>query len=182
MLFSASIAGEPQQLVGAENKNGVYYALNRDNLAAGPVWQYRVESSAAYADASCNNTISTSAWAGPGQPIMVAGVALSGSNCIGTMTALNPSTGQPEWQVNLPGGVEGAVTELPGLVVVGAGTDLEVLSSSNGSTLFSYTEPLSAKDGGAYGAPKYWFWGPPTVSGGYIFAANQDGTLRAFGV
>jgi polyvinyl alcohol dehydrogenase (cytochrome) len=183
MLFSADIDGVQRQLVGAENKNGVYYALDRTNLAAGPVWQYRVESSAAYANASCNNTISTSAWAGAGLPIMVAGVTLSGSKCIGTMTALDPSTGQPVWQVTLQGGVEGAVTELPGLVVVGAGRDLDALSSSNGATLFSYAEPVPQKgEKGSYGAPEYWFWDPPTVSGGVILAANQDGTLRAFGI
>jgi polyvinyl alcohol dehydrogenase (cytochrome) len=182
MLFSATIGGVQQQLVGAENKNGVYYVLDRTNLAAGPVWQYRIESSAALADASCNNSISTSAWAGAGQPIMVAGISLKGSTCIGTMTALDPATGQPEWQVNLQGGVEGAVTELPGLVVVGAGRDLDVLSSASGATLFSYTEPVPTKgDSGVYGAPKYWFWAPPTVTGGTILAENQDGTLQAFG-
>jgi polyvinyl alcohol dehydrogenase (cytochrome) len=190
MLFTATINGVQRQLVGAENKNGVYYVLDRNDLAAGPVWQYQVESQATFAvglsvfSQNCNNTISTSAWAGLGSPIMVAGVTLnsSGKGCIGTMTALNPGTGQPIWQVPLQGGVEGAVTEAPGLVVVGAGTDLEVLSSSTGATLFSYTEPKKKGDTGLYGAPTHWFWAPPTVSGNTILAANQDGTLRAFTV
>jgi outer membrane protein assembly factor BamB len=181
MLFTASINGVQTQMVGAENKNGVYYALNRSDLAAGPVWQYRVESAAAYANANCNNTISTSGWAGPGSPVMVAGVALSGSSCIGTLSALDPDTGQLEWQVPLPGGVEGAITVVPGMVVLGAGTSLLLLSSTNGSTLFSYTEPTPVPgDTGLYGAPKYWFWAPITVSGSTILAANQDGNLRAF--
>ncbi len=189
MLFTATIGGVQRQLVGAENKNGVYYALDRDHLAAGPVWQFRAESQATFStalaaqNANCNNTISTSAWAGTGSPVMVAGVSLNGSGtgCIGTLSALNPATGQPEWQVSLQGGIEGSVTEIPGLVVVGAGRALDVLSSTNGATLFSYTEPVPNKgDAGAYGAPKYWFWGPPTVTGNTILAANQDGNLRAF--
>ncbi len=190
-LFSATIGGVTRQLVGAENKNGVYYALDRTNLAAGPVWQYQAESKATFttslaaANANCNNTISPSSWAGPGAPIMVAGVALNGAGtgCVGTLAALNPATGQPQWQVTLAGGIEGAVTQVPGLVVVGAGRDLDVLSSSSGTTLFSYTEPVPGSgDTGLYGAPKYWFWGPPTVSGSTILAGNQDGTLRAFGL
>ena len=189
MLFTATINGVPRQLVGAENKNGVYYVLDRNNLAAGPVWQYRVESEATFSvglsvfSQNCNNTISTSAWAGNGSPIMVAGVSLnaSGKGCIGTMTALNPATGQPIWQVPLQGGVEGAVTEVPGLVVVGAGRDFDVLSSTTGATLFSYTEPVVKKgETGIFGAPTHWFWSPPTVSGDTIVVANQDGTLRAF--
>ncbi len=190
MLFTATIDGVQRQLVGAENKNGVYYVLDRNNLAAGPVWQYQVESPATFSvglsvfSQNCNNTISTSSWAGNGSPIMVAGVSLnaSGKGCIGTMTALNPATGQAIWRVSLEGGIEGAVTQIPGLVVVGAGRDFDVLSSTTGTTLFSYTEPplKNRKDTGLFGAPTYWFWAPPTVSGNTILVANQDGTLRAF--
>ncbi len=189
MLFTATIDGVQRQLVGAENKNGVYYVLDRNNLAAGPVWQYQVESQATFSvglsvfSQNCNNTISTSSWAGNGSPIMVAGVSLnaSGNGCIGTMTALNPATGQAMWQVPLQGGVEGAVTQIPGLVLVGGGRDFEVLSSTTGATLFSYTEPPQKnREKGIFGAPTYWFWAPPTVSGNTVLVANQDGTLRAF--
>jgi len=189
MLFTATIGGVQRQLVGAENKNGVYYVLDRNNLAAGPLWQYQVESQATFSvglsvfSQNCNNTVSTSSWAGNGSPIMVAGVSLnaSGKGCIGTMTALNPATGQVLWQTPLAGGVEGAVTQIPGLVAVGAGRDFAVLSSTTGKTLFSYTEPpLKRRNSGIFGAPTYWFWAPPTVSGNTIIVANQDGTLRAF--
>src|SRR6266571_4850727 len=39
-FFSATLAGVYTPLVGACNKNGVYYALRRGNLAAGPVWSF----------------------------------------------------------------------------------------------------------------------------------------------
>jgi outer membrane protein assembly factor BamB len=186
MLFTASIGGVSRQLVGAENKNGVYYALDRDNLAAGPVWSFVAENILTVASKTCEdqNTISSSAWAGPGTPVMVAGLALSGSSCIGTMAALDPATGQPEWQVPLQGEIDGAVTEVPGLVAVGSGSHVDVLSSSSGATLFSYAEPKSSKSKSKskvlYGAPTGWFWAPPTIAGNALYASNQDGNLRAF--
>ncbi len=183
MLFSANINGVTRQLVGAESKNGIYYALDRDNLAAGPVWTHVVEDDTALAGAPCQdeNTISSSAWSGLGGPVIVAGLAQSGSSCIGTLAALDPSTGKPEWQVPLQGLVQGAVTEAPGLVAVGASTFLDVLSSSTGAMLFTFDEPRSGHDtGNGYNQP-YWFWAPPTFAGNLLVIGNQDGTLRAFG-
>jgi outer membrane protein assembly factor BamB len=189
MLFTATIGGVNRQLVGAVNKNGVYYALDRNDLAAGPVWTYTAESAAVAESAgslgsACAdiNTISSSAWAGPGTPVMQAGIAARGSSCIGTLAALDPDTGQPEWQVPLQAPVLGAVTEVPGLLAVGAGSNVDVLSSSTGAQLFSYAEPRPAKSnqGAIYGAPVDWFWGPLTIAGDTLYAANQDGTLRAF--
>ena len=184
MLFSATIRGTKRQLVGAENKNGVYYALDRDNLATGPVWTYAAENTRAVTSTTCEdkNTISSSAWAGPGTPVIVAGLALRGSSCIGTLAALNPTTGKPEWKVPLQGEVLGAVTEVPGLVAVGAGSHVDVLSSSTGATLFSYAEPnsIKSKSKANYGAPIGWFWSPLTIAGNALYAANQDGNLRAF--
>ena len=183
MLFSAAIGGANEQLVGAENKNGVYYVLNRDDLAAGPVWTYQAESPAALVSQACEdlNTISASTWAGPGSPIMVAGVGLSGSTCIATVAAINPSDGQVEWQTTVPSSIEGALTEVPGLVAVGAGSTIELLSSATGKVLFSYTEPSKRSSNSVvYGAPAGEFWAPPTIVGNTLYAANQDGTLRAF--
>ena len=73
-----------------------------------------------------------------GSPVIVAGLAQSGSSCIGTLAALNPSTGQVEWQTPLQGDIEGAVTEVPGIVAVGAGPAVDLLSSATGKMLFSY--------------------------------------------
>jgi outer membrane protein assembly factor BamB len=183
MLFSATIGSVTRQLVGAVNKNGVYYVLNRDDLAAGPVWSYVAATTQALASPACANIdpISSSAWAGTGSPIMVAGVSTSGSSCIGTLAALNPSTGQQEWQILLPGSVEGALTEVPGVVAVGAGPTVELVSSSSGRVLFSYTESSGPPPKGViFGAPTGEFWAPPTIVGNSLYVANQDGSLRAF--
>ena len=107
--------------------------------------------------------ISSSAWAGPGDPLLVAGIDQRGSTCIGTMAALNPATGVPIWRVPLPGVVQGAVTEVPGLVAAGAGTTLVVLSATTGATLFSFAEPKTspyAKNG--FGQNYYFGRLPPS--------------------
>ena len=94
-----------------------------------------VENAAALNSTVCEdrNTISTSSWAGQSSPVIVAGIAVDGSTCIGTVTALDASTGSPIWQVPVGGVVQGAVTEVPGLVAVGAGPYLQVLSSASRS-------------------------------------------------
>jgi outer membrane protein assembly factor BamB len=180
MLFSAPVRGVRRHLLGAENKNGVYYVLDQRNLGAGPVWSRRVEPKSAVNNFACTNTISTSAWAGGRSDILVAGVAPRVRGCTGTLAALNPSTGRAKWEVRLQGGILGAVTEVPGLTAVGAGRYVDLLSTSSGRVLFSFAEPSLAKPGGGYGAPVNWFWSPPTISGNLLLTANQDGRLRAF--
>ena len=176
------------ELISRGERDGVYYVLDRNNLAAGPLWQYQVESQAAFSvglsvfSQNCNNTVSTSSWAGNGSPIMVAGVSLnaSGKGCIGTMTTLDPATGHLLWQT--PPSREGWRSGHPNTRFGGCrGRDFEVLSSATGKTLFSYTEPpLKRKNSGIFGAPTYWFWAPPTVSGNTVIVANQDGRSAAF--
>jgi outer membrane protein assembly factor BamB len=184
-LFSATTAnGVSEPLVGAENKNGVYYAFDRQDLSAGPVWVYQAETTAVLNGTPCEdlNTISSSASAGPGTPVLVAGMGQSGSHCIGTLAALNPATGTPLWQVPLPGVVQGAVTEVPGLVAVGAGTSLVVLSTTTGATLFSFAEPQTGSYADNGFDQNFYYWAPPTISANYLFIGNEDGSFRAFGL
>lgn len=182
MLFNATIGGTTRELVGAENKNGFYYVFDRTNLAAGPVWSYQAEDDAALNGSACQNrnTISTSAWAGAGSPVIVAGIAVNGTSCIGTVAALDPATGNVIWKVPVRGVVQGAVTEVPGLIAVGAGRYLQILSSSTGAQLFSFTEPSGPDTANGQGQ-NYFFWPPPTIVGNDVFIGNEDGNFRAFG-
>ena len=41
-MFSGVIGGQSEALVGVINKNGIYYAFERDALASGPVWSTRI--------------------------------------------------------------------------------------------------------------------------------------------
>jgi outer membrane protein assembly factor BamB len=178
------VNGVSRSLVGAENKNGIYYAFDRRDLSAGPVWVYQAETTAVLNGRPCEdlNTISSSASAGPGTPVLVAGIGQSGSRCIGTLAALDPGTGTPIWQVPLPGVVQGAVTEVPGIVAVGAGTSLVVLSATTGATFFSFAEPRTGSYADNGFDQNYYYWAPPTISGKYLFIGNEDGSFRAFRV
>src|SRR5581483_11682787 len=77
-LFSASINGQPRDLIGVVNKNGVYYALDRTNLAAGPVWQQTIAISGDDPTAG-QGSVSASAFDGTSLYIAGGGLVVKGS-------------------------------------------------------------------------------------------------------
>src|SRR5205807_373687 len=89
-LFTATVGGKTTYMVGAVNKNGRYYALDRTNLAAGPLWTAPISTGQV--------NISSSAW--DGTSLYVAGqkTVIGGVNCLSSVRALNPATGSFTWQ------------------------------------------------------------------------------------
>jgi polyvinyl alcohol dehydrogenase (cytochrome) len=159
-LFTTA-SGSP--MVGLENKNGKFYALNRGDISHGPVWSTRV--------ATGRGSQSSAAW--DGHTLFVGGnsVALNGTSCPGSVSALNPDTGAIIWQHCMKSGsVTGAVIAIPGLVVLGQGTYLMVLNATSGQTLFRFNDTLSGSR----------FWGWASVSNGVLYIGNNDGRLYAF--
>ena len=65
----------------------------------------------------------------------------------------------------------GAVTAVPGVAFLGAGTTFTAVSTRTGSTLFSYQDTSAGSD----------FWGPASIANGVAYIGNQDGALYAFG-
>jgi outer membrane protein assembly factor BamB len=108
-VFIASIHGVSTQMVGACNKNGLYYALQANNLAAGPVWEQRITQAYVGGSAEC---AAAAIWDGSrlieggGDSTKINGVTYQGS-----VQALDPATGTPIWQTGLPGEVVGSPTE-----------------------------------------------------------------------
>jgi hypothetical protein len=157
-------------MVGMQNKNGVYYAFDRTSLGSGPVWRTQIAKGGQCPDCG-QGDISPSAW--DGNLLYVAGgnTTLQGASCKGSIQALQPDTGNAVWQDCLQGGpVIGAVTAVPGVLFLGAGTYFMGFSASSGNTLFSYQDTNSGSD----------FWGPASISNGVAYIGNQDGTLFAF--
>ncbi|MBV9257864.1 MAG: PQQ-like beta-propeller repeat protein [Ktedonobacteraceae bacterium] len=151
-------------MVGAINKDGIFYALRQHNLAAGTVWQTRIAASNQGPQSGGN--IAPGAFDGTH---LYVGSGKQGACTAGNVAALNPATGAVLWRHCLPGPVLGAVTAFPGVVVVGGGNAISVLNSSTGASLFTYT--ASAK-----------FWGPPSIAEGMIFEGNLNGSLYALGL
>ncbi len=169
-LFSAAVNGSRQYLVGVANKNGIYYAFNRYNVSAGPVWEDQIATPGP--PDTGYGSISPSAW--DGNQLYVAGgkTTVNGLACIASVRAVDPATGHFVWEncINTGqsyGGVLGAVMASPGIVAVTAGLQLRVVASSNGATLFKYTD-------------KSIFYSAPTISNGALYVPDTYGNLRAF--
>jgi polyvinyl alcohol dehydrogenase (cytochrome) len=164
-LFTAVIGGVRHRMLGLANKNGIYYALERDRLGAGPVWETPRLSSAI-------DTIAPSAWDGT-YLYVAASAPTPDRSCTGnkgTVRALDPATGRVIWEDCLFGGPAfAAITAAPGVVFAAIGSDLYALNPLTGHEYFNYQ------------APDYnWFYAPPIVAHGILYAANSDGRILAF--
>jgi len=172
-LFKAVIGGVTRPLVGVVNKNGVYYAFDRAAVSNGPLWSARIATMGGGCGPDCGDgSISSSAW--DGKTLYVAGgqTTIGGSSCKGSVRALYPSTGNFKWEhcVN-DGPVLAAVSLVPGVAVIGEGNTFVAVATSDGHTLFTYTDTNAGSN----------FYGPASISNGVLYIGNFDGYLYAFG-
>lgn len=117
--FTANLSGVETPMVGACDKNGVYYALKQADLSAGPVWQFRVTEPYPGASEECDAAAvwnGTDLIEGGGAP-----TTIGGKQYIGSLVSLNPSTGSLNWQTGLTGTIVGSPTE-DGSGVIAAAT------------------------------------------------------------
>ncbi|MBV9712548.1 MAG: PQQ-binding-like beta-propeller repeat protein, partial [Ktedonobacteraceae bacterium] len=168
-LFNANIGGTAHNLVGVVGKNGIYYAFDRDNLNAGPLWRSPQV-------ATSGDTLASTAW--DGQYLYVAGhsTTYNGMNCEDSLRALNPTNGSFVWTTCLGGGQANcAIIAVPGLVVVGIGYRIYALSTittattTPGQVLFTYQEDQRGHD----------FYSV-NILDGILYAGNVDGNFYAF--
>jgi outer membrane protein assembly factor BamB len=168
-LFQATINGAVRLMVGLVNKNGIYYAFDRTNIKAGPLWQKTIAITAPGAKSS----FSSSAWDGKRLYSGDAGTKIGGRQCGGSLRAHDPATGNYLWEYCASGRVVGALMVTGGgLVMAGANQDFVVLDAATGKQVFVYHDGNAASR----------FWGAPTVANGIIYMGNRDGMLYAFGL
>ncbi|HEU5441791.1 MAG TPA: PQQ-binding-like beta-propeller repeat protein [Ktedonobacterales bacterium] len=168
-LFTATINGTLHALVGAANKNGIFYVWDRADISAGTVWEKKVAVAGACPECG-QGSIAPVAW--DGRRLFVAGgnTTINGQSCKGSVRALNPATGAFIWEhCMLSGPVLGAVTAVPGVVAATEANWLILMATANGATLFRYVV--------ADGKP---FFGGASVSQGQLYVGNADGNLFAF--
>jgi hypothetical protein len=167
-LFDATINGVTRHLVGLGNKNGIFYAWDRTNVAAGPLWE-RAVAIGGQDPQGGNGTISPAVWDGTTLYVAGGNTTINGTQCAGGVRALNPADGTSKWEFcTTTGHVLGALAAAPGVIVVPAGASILVLSMATGQQLFAYKNPSGAL-----------FWGAPSVGDGHVFAPGMDGTLTA---
>jgi outer membrane protein assembly factor BamB len=163
-LFTGVIGGQSVPLVGVINKNGIFYALKRDALPSGPVWSTQIATGGSNPTTGVGDQASA---AFDGTTLYVGGD--NTSTCSGTVNALNPSTGAFIWRHCFTDGgfVMGGVTVTSGgVVAVGEGSNIAVVSAATGASLFTFTGT----------GP---FWGPPSVAGGTLYEGDMSGNLYA---
>jgi outer membrane protein assembly factor BamB len=151
-------------MVGVANKNGMYYAFRREALGDGPVWQ----------DAVADGTVPLLAPAAVGYAsLLIASshTSVKGAACNGSLRGVDPATGAYRWELCLTNGVQGAVSMAPGIVVLGVGPRLMVVSTS-GKIVYRYFDPAAASV----------FKGAASIADGRIFMGNSDGIFYAFGL
>ena len=171
-LFTAVINGVTRRMVGVASKDGYYYALDRTNLSAGPIWEYQF---AVGGDCpSCGDgSISPSAWDGATLYIAAGNTTINGVSCTSSVSAVAPGTGAFLWRRCLTTGATlGALVASPGLVVADSATTVYVFDATTGNTLFSYHDTSSST----------FFYSAPEIHNGMLYAPNANGNLYAFGL
>ena len=162
-LFTATINGTFHIMVGLTNKNGIYYAFDRTNISAGPLWEVRLATTPGPSSAS-------SAWDGSTLYVAAGTATVNGTSCAGSLSALNPATGASLWQDCLSYDARSSVTVVPGLAEVAVGTSMIVVDTTTGNQLFSFLDTSRKSN----------FLGPGCISNGVLYQANMDGKMYAF--
>ena len=116
-FFTATLSGTSTRMVGACNKNGIFYALRRNNIAAGPVWEFQV--GAAYTQTSIGQCDASAVWDGTHLFVGADRTTIKGTTFSGSVRMMNPATGSILWATGLPGPVIGTPTLDGGGVLAG---------------------------------------------------------------
>jgi len=170
-LFSATINGVSHQMLGLVNKNGIYYALDRAHLSAGPLWKATVGEPGTSPDQG-KASIASSAWDGSTLYVASGRTTIQGLTCAGSLRAVNPSDGTFLWQFCTRGKVLAPVIAVPGVVVVVGASRMYVMDATSGKALFTFHDTNTNST----------FWGAASISNGVLYVGNMDGNLYAFGL
>jgi polyvinyl alcohol dehydrogenase (cytochrome) len=176
-LFTGTINGQVRPLVGSVNKNGIFYAFDRANVSAGPVWQATV----AKPGGPATGSIVSAAWDGTNLYVGggVASTLINGKSCSGssngTINALNPSSGAFVWRTCQVSNMYAGLTEVPGVLVEGLNSgDVVFLATSDGHTLFDYkAASLPRGEALVSNGAVYIPIGNPTTGVGNLLALGQ---------
>jgi len=104
------------QLVGACNKNGIFYALTRPSMRV--AWHVRAANLAGPGDPQC---VASAAYDGSSLYIAARNTTIDGASYPGSIRRVNAQTGKVIWRTPLPNGAFGTPT-LDGAGVLAVGT------------------------------------------------------------
>ena len=169
ILFDASIGGMKTQLVGACNKDGVFYVLRTDTMKL--VWKRQVGTAEVAGEVAC-----LSGGVSDGTRLFVGanGTTIRGVAVPGSVRRLNPATGAVIWETGLLANPLGSGTINANGILAYAGTDWN-MGGGNGVYLIDGATGRVLrvlKDVGEY--PEF---AQPIWAEGHLFAANSDAVV-----
>jgi polyvinyl alcohol dehydrogenase (cytochrome) len=145
LLFDAQIDGQTRALVGAGQKSGMFYALDRET--GDVVWSRKVSGGSALIGGVFNNGAfdgeriivagnnGTSSGAGS-EPSNGASVPLGGANTTtSVLMAMSPADGSVLWERQLPAWVWAPITIANGVGFVSADSDLQAFDIATGERI-----------------------------------------------
>lgn len=180
LLFEATLAGDRRALVGAGQKSGMFWALDRETGEV--VWSRQVSGGSAL----IGGVFNTGAW--DGKRVIVAGnngtsdgpgsePSNGNSNTLGlpiattsVLMALDPSTGDVLWERQLPAWVWAPITLANGVGFVSADRDLQAFDVATGEKLAEIPT-----DGTIAGGASIWD-GRVYVGSGVAYLGTTSGT------
>lgn len=169
-LFTATISGQNRALLGVVNKDGVYFAFDRTNIAAGPVWSLQVGVGGDCPQCGTAD-IAPSAFDGSKLYVASGSTRINGASCLSSVRALNPATGAPLWQDCLNAGtILAALTVTPGVVIATSGAKVMAFNTSTGAQIWSFADTTTGSG----------FYGAVVVSNGRLSVGNVDGKFFVF--
>jgi polyvinyl alcohol dehydrogenase (cytochrome) len=157
-----------RELVGAGQKDGGYYAFDRNALASGPVW---IAPIAILGEVPQNGegTLSTAAF--DGTTLYVGGGRPPDSEdpaVLGAVSAVSPNNGGILWRYTFAGPVIAPVTFANGVVFAAGGKSVVALDAATGELLWSF-EMKAAGFGGV------------AIARGRAYVGDLSGTIYSFG-
>jgi len=156
-----------RQLVGAGEKDGQYYAFLRDDLGSGPVWRAQIAIGGSCPQCG-DGILSTAAfdgnrlYVGSGHPY-----GLYDSN--GSVSALEPITGEPLWQTGVDAPVLAPVSFANGVVFATAGRHAYAFNAGTGELLWKVNTQAPCVGGIA-------------ITSAGIYFGDLSGRLYSYGV
>ena len=173
-LWTATIAGTATKMVGACNKNGVFYALRVASPSSGPVWSKQIGNPDSVGPGQCDAAPTVD-----GTHLYLAsnGTTISGTAYDGSVREVNPATGQTTWETGLTGSVIGT-PGMDGAGVIAAGT-YGSTTGQNGVFLLDASTGAIVKTLSYNTAQTF---GQPVFADRYLLIASQGHGLRAYTV
>jgi polyvinyl alcohol dehydrogenase (cytochrome) len=176
-LFTAVLPGttKPTAMVGACNKNGVYYALKQGDLAAGPVWQTRVANVNTGNNGMSPACLSSTVVNGNDLYVAATATTIDGTAYAGSIDELNAATGAIVWATGLPSQVLGTPSlNGSGLLAVGTYADTTdpladyLVNPSTGAIVATISNGDSSQ------------FAQPVFADQYLFIATETAGLYAY--